>query len=445
MAAARAVPVREAHVTASDTERVVMVASSYPRFPGDTVGTFMEPIAHGVAARGHDVHVVLPWHPRWQRPSREGGVTFHLYRYAPVPGMNVFGYAGALEADVRLRRTALFAAPLAMAAGWHLARRVARGVSATVLHGHWVIPGGVMAAAAAPDLPLVISLHGSDVYVAERHALAGRTARWAFGRAGAVTACSDDLRTRGIALGASADRSVTVPYGVDASRFRPDPAAREVCRAHWRVPSDAEVIFTAGRFVRKKGFEHLIEAIARLAPARPALRLVLAGGGDLEARIRQQIEALGLVDRVVLPGVLRQADVATGLAAADLVVVPSVRDDAGNVDGLPNVVLEALASGTPLVATRAGGIASVIREGETGLLVEPRDISGLASAIAWLLEHPAERARLGATARLWTLREAGWDKVAAQLELAYRTARGHRRRTPRPAGRSAGPPEAGGR
>ena len=83
--------------------RVVMVASSYPRFPGDTVGTFMEPIAHGLAARGHDVHMVLPWHPEWTRGDREDGVTFHLFRYAPTASLNVFGYASALRADVALR------------------------------------------------------------------------------------------------------------------------------------------------------------------------------------------------------------------------------------------------------------------------------------------------------------------------------------------------------
>ena len=86
-------------------QRVVMVATSYPRFPGDTVGTFMEPIARGLAARGHDIHVVLPWHPRWARPETEYGVTYHLFRYAPSSAFNVFGYAGALRAD------AVFPAP----------------------------------------------------------------------------------------------------------------------------------------------------------------------------------------------------------------------------------------------------------------------------------------------------------------------------------------------
>ena len=103
---------------------VVMVTTSYPRFPGDSVGTFMEPIAQSVAARGHDVHVVAPWHPLVTRAPVENGVRFHFYRYAPLPSLNIFGYAAAMRADVRLRGAAYLVAPLALAAGWRLARSV---------------------------------------------------------------------------------------------------------------------------------------------------------------------------------------------------------------------------------------------------------------------------------------------------------------------------------
>ena len=96
---------------------VVMVTTSYPRFPGDSVGTFMEPIAKAVAARGHEVHVVAPWHPLITRGAEEDGVRFHFYRYAPVPSLNIFGYAAAMHADVRLRGAAYVAAPLALARG----------------------------------------------------------------------------------------------------------------------------------------------------------------------------------------------------------------------------------------------------------------------------------------------------------------------------------------
>src|SRR5690349_9670167 len=97
---------------------VVMVATSYPRFPGDGVGSFMEPIAKGVAARGHDVHLVAPWQPAITRPKREDGVSFHFYHYAPTASMNVFGYAAGMRADTNVRLAAWAVAPVALAAGW---------------------------------------------------------------------------------------------------------------------------------------------------------------------------------------------------------------------------------------------------------------------------------------------------------------------------------------
>jgi glycosyltransferase involved in cell wall biosynthesis len=409
--------------------RVVMVASSYPRFPGDTVGTFMEPIAQGIAARGHDVHLVLPWHPKWTRGNSEHGVAFHLFHYAPVASLNVFGYASALREDVALRRSAIAVTPLALAAGWRAAWTVARQVGATIMHGHWVVPGGALGAAASPSgVPVVVSLHGSDVYLAERHAAVGRVARWTFHRASYVTACSDDLRMRAIALGASGERAITIPYGVDARRFRPDAEIRGRRRAAWRVDAEDEIALAAGRFVRKKGFEYVVEAIGVLATRRPRLKLVLAGGGDLEHELRERAARLGIADRVILPGVLTQSGVAEALAAADVAVIPSVRDDAGNVDGLPNVVLESLASATPVIATSAGGIGSVVRHEVNGLVVPERDATALAGAIDRMLSDRALATKLGTAARVWASTHAGWDQVAARFEEVYERAVARRAR-----------------
>ena len=403
---------------------VVMLTTSYPRFPGDSIGTFMEPIATGIAARGHEVHVVLPWHPRLARGPVENGVRFHPFRYAPHPDLNVFGYAAALQADVRLRGAAYLAAPLALAASYLAVRRVAAEVGATLLHGHWIIPSGVVVTAAGRDLPTVVSLHGSDVYVAERHAFARTAAQAALRRLDWLTACSDDLRDRMIALGADATRAVTIPYGVDPRRFRPDEALRaEGRRAMGAAPGDL-VLFTAGRFVRKKGFEYLIDAVAKLAPRWPALRLVIGGGGDLEAELRARAVERGVAGRVGFPGVLAQDAVAACLAGADLAVVPSVRDDAGNVDGLPNTVMEALASGTALIATRVGGIPSVVEHGRTGWLVAERDAGALEAALDGLLADPHARAAIGSAARADVLRRRTWPMVAEAFEQVYDRAAG---------------------
>ena len=204
-----------------------MVASSYPRFAGDSVGSFMEPIAQGIAARGHEVHLVAPWHPKWNRPKIDRGVHFHLFHYAPVEALNTFGYAEGMRADVRLRASAIAVAPLAVLAGWFKALRVAQKKRATIMHAHWVIPGGVIGAAAAGSVPLVISLHGSDVFVAERHA-AGATG----GATGHSTAHAGSPPAAKIfAPGQSPSaltrhRSNVIPYGVDSERFKPDAHAR---------------------------------------------------------------------------------------------------------------------------------------------------------------------------------------------------------------------------
>ncbi len=397
---------------------VVMVTTSYPRFPGDSVGTFMEPIAKSVAARGHEVHVVAPWHPLVTRGREEDGVHFHFYKYAPIRRLNVFGYAAAMRADVTLRGAAYVAAPLALAAGWHAARKVARRHRATVMHGHWVVPGGVIAAAASPSRPLVVSLHGSDVYVAETFAPARRAARGVFARAGAITACSADLGQRAIALGADPGRVEVVPYGVDVTRFRPDTQARATRREKLGVAEGITLVFAAGRLVRKKGFEYLVEALPLLGGNSPVV-LAIAGAGDLEAELRDRARDLRVAERVRFLGDVTQDEVAAYLAAADVVAVPSVRDDSGNVDGLPNIVMEALASGTPLVTTPAGGIGSVVEHQRTALVVPERDPASLASAIANIAADGALGSRLGAAARALADERYGWGRTAERFEAAY--------------------------
>jgi glycosyltransferase involved in cell wall biosynthesis len=401
------------------SERIVMVASSYPRFAGDSVGSFMEPIAQGVAARGHEVHLVAPWHPKWNRPKIDRGVHFHLFHYAPVEALNTFGYAEGMRADVRLRASAIAVAPLALLAGWFKALRVAQKKRATIIHAHWVIPGGVIGAAAAGSVPLVISLHGSDVFVAERHSLARIAARTAFNRARWVTACSEDLRSRAAALGADAGRSNVIPYGVDSERFRPDADLRSRGREFLAIADNVPLVFAIGRLVKKKGFEHLIDAAAMLKSVHPDVRVAIAGDGDLETSLRARAHAAGVGDIVQFLGVVSHDVVPTLLAAADVAVAPSVHDDAGNVDGLPNTVMEIMASGAPLVATPAGGIGAVATDRVTARLVLERDVRALASAIDELLRDRPAALLMGRQAREFVCRHHSWARVAEDFETVY--------------------------
>jgi glycosyltransferase involved in cell wall biosynthesis len=257
-----------------------------------------------------------------------------------------------------------------------------------------------MAALATAGRPLVVSLHGSDVFVAERHAVAGSVARRTFARAGWVTACSADLRDRAVGLGADADRSSVIPYGVDADSFPRGDEARARGRALLGVAPDVPLVVTVGRFVKKKGFEYLIDAVPALVARHPTLQVAIAGHGDLEAALRARARQAGVGDHVRFPGLLAHQSVPLALAAADVVVVP------------------------PLVATAAGGIGAVLTDGDNGLLVAERDAAGLATAIDRLLADRELGARLGSRARSRVQADHGWSGVAAAFEAAYDAARG---------------------
>jgi glycosyltransferase involved in cell wall biosynthesis len=392
---------------------VLMVTSSYPKFPGDVTAPFVESIARGVAERGHAVDVLLPHHPDLRRDGDEP-VRFFPYRYAPREDWNLWGYAQSLRADVRVRPAAWLLAPLAAGALRNAVSTRLRDRRYDVVHAHWLVPNAALIVdiVRAHRAPLVVSLHGSDIFLAERLAPARALGRRALRAAGAITACSGDLRERALRLGAPPERTRTVPYGVDTAAFSP-----AVPSAGWRrrlgVPEGSVLVLAVGRLVEKKGFASLVEAAALV----PGIHVVIVGDGDLRGELERLARGRG--SPVTLAGTLERADVAAALGEADILAVPSVVDRAGNVDGLPNALLEGLAAGRAVVASRVAGIPDVVEDGVNGILVPPGGVSALAAALRLLAAEPATRARLGAEARRRSESRLSWRSAARAFEESY--------------------------
>jgi len=193
-------------------------------------------------------------------------------------------------------------------------------------------------------------------------------------------------------LAAEPGKVILARHGLDLARF-PAPENRRPSRDGSDL-ADPVMILSVGRAVEKKGFDDLLAALA-LLPSGLAWRLVHVGGGPLLKGLRRQAQSLGLEARIDWKGPQAQAAVLAELRAADLFVLASRTARDGDRDGLPNVLMEAGSQGLPLLATRAGAIAELIVDGETGLLVPPRDPAAMAAAIARLVHDPALRQRLG--------------------------------------------------
>ncbi|PWC40319.1 glycosyltransferase family 4 protein [Azospirillum sp. TSO35-2] len=267
--------------------------------------------------------------------------------------------------------------------------------------------------------PYVVSLRGGDVPgfqydgLSLYHRLAGPVIGWLWRRASAVVANSEGLAD--LARRFAPDQPVAIiPNGVDTQRFTPRDGAAD--------PADGLSLLFVGRVVRQKGLDVLFEALASLPPAGLAgVTLRIVGDGPARPELEAQAQRLGLSERVRFLGWLGRDDLPATYRAADAFVFPS-RDE-----GMPNVVLEAMAAGLPVVATRIAGNRDLVVDGETGLMLDTDDVPALAATIARLAGDAPLRRRLGAGGRRRVVDHFSWRAVAAayrDLALAGRSAAG---------------------
>jgi colanic acid/amylovoran biosynthesis glycosyltransferase len=204
-----------------------------------------------------------------------------------------------------------------------------------------------------------------------------------------VTVSDYNLRHLQRTFGPGADKVVRIYNGLDLRRFE------------YSAPADRPpVVVGVGRLVPKKGFTHLVDAVAMLVHEGRDVRLDLVGTGEEEQSLRAQVDALGVHRHVRLLGALSQPRVRSAVRQAAALAAPCVVATDGNRDGLPTVLLEGMALGTPCVATPVTGIPEAVRPEHTGLLTPPGDPAALAKALARLLDDADLRVRLATNARV---------------------------------------------
>ncbi|MFN2432596.1 MAG: glycosyltransferase family 4 protein, partial [Gemmatimonadota bacterium] len=325
---------------------------------------------------------------------------------------------------------------------WTLAarRRVRDGGFDVALAGTLRPAGGVAAALRRLEaLPFALLVHGKDV-LKERakversplyRALAGHLLR----AAGAVVANSrftaDEARELGRAAGAPelAERVHVVHPGADPLRFHPgDDGVREL-RARLGLEA-RRVALTVGRLEARKGMDAALEAVASLAGEFPDLVYVVAGAGPRNEDLRRRASSADLAGRVLFLGDVADDELPALYRAAELFLLPSRREAGDEVEGFGLVLLEASATGLPVVGGRSGGVADAVLEGETGILVDPASSADLARAMRALLADPGLAARLGGGGRDAVLRRFNWDRAAGEVQgiLAELAGEGNRRR-----------------
>lgn len=267
-----------------------------------------------------------------------------------------------------------------------------RALRPGLVHAHFG-RGGALALplARALDVPLVVSFYGGDATKQkhyDRHLIPAIFARRlaALKDQAAMFICvSDFIRERLLERGFPPEKLQVIRFGVDVD-----------IEAGVAPEMPPGYVLFAGRFVEKKGVTYLIEAVRQLQTEGRELRLVLIGDGPMAGDLKRQAAAL---KDVLFPGWRPNPELRRWMAGAMAVCVPSRTAESGDAEGLPNVVIEAMAAGTPVIGSRHAGIGEAVENGRTGLLVSPEDPAAIAAALRRLCDQPELRNRLGDNAR----------------------------------------------
>ena len=377
-----------------------------------------EPVQHGTFERLQPEHVLPPALCDWRTLALAlwVAITRPLRVLRVLAGLH--WEAGRRPwAHVRL----IAVVPKALAAAWRFER-----LGVEHIHAHWATATADCAgiAGVVSGLPFSFTAHAYDIY-SQAPRVRNDTLKWKLRHAAQIFCVSNflaDMIRRQLPP-ERRDRVTTTYVGIPMHLFRAEPP-----------PPDTQGLrlLCVARFVETKGLPTLVAACGLLRDRGLDFRLEVFGDGRLRPALEAQIASLRLERHVVLPGHISQEEVANRMRACHLFVMPCRQDRVGDMDGIPTVFMEAMATGRPVVSCSLSGIPELVRDGETGVLVPPDDPGALADAIARLAANPAERLRLAQQGRALVERQHDQRRNAqrvVRLLLQRRSSEGPARAT----------------
>ncbi len=382
---------------------VCILTTSFPRFKDDYAGVFIFRFCQALSASGVRVSVVSPADKSASLSEKMAGCDVYRFSYFIPKNWQGLAYgAGGIPSNLKRNPWLLFQIPFFMLAflfkGYHIIKK------ADIIHAHWIYSGLIaLVLNKIHGTPFIVSLLGSDVRFAKNRMLTRMFARMILKQATLVTTVSQEFRNWVIDQGIQEDRVLKVLNGVDLTIQKKKNNISQKCK-----------LLFVGNLVPEKGVRYLIEAMVQISNSENEVHLTFVGDGSDRKTLQTLVHLHGLDDAVDFVGAQAPDQVPIWMSHSDCLVLPSLSE------GMPNVVLEAMACGLPVVASDLPGIREVVREGETGFLLPTQDSKHLAEKLLEIVRNKPLRLRMGTKGRsLIKEMELGWDQMATRYQKIY--------------------------
>ncbi len=353
-------------------KRLLITGSTFPRYAGDTEPRFVLDLAKNMKEYA-EVTVLVPAAPGAADREELEGVQVVRYHYFPIHSLETLCYPGAIVPRIREKKVRGLLVPWLFVSLYVHLFKMRREYD--IVQANWLIPQGIVQSFIKK--PYVVTGHGGDVTSLNKGILKVLKKRCLKNAAG-VTAVSQPLMDVLNGIYENPKQAV-ISMGCDTAMF-----GQEHRVENYFGQGDKKVVLFVGRLAEKKGVSYAIEAMRQVNNAM----LVIAGDGPLKSRLQKQAERVQKESgsTILFLGAKTHEELKGIYASADLFVMPSITAKDGDKEGFGLVILEAFASGLPIVASRSGGITDIVKDGVNGYLAEEKDVSGLADRINIVLQ-----------------------------------------------------------
>ena len=383
--------------------KICVITTSFPLFLGDYSGLFIFRLCKALVSLNLQIDVVAPTHENALALEMMDGCRVNRFRYFFPKGLQVLAYGpGGIPASLKRRPWMIFLIPFFMGMFALKSLRVSKG--ADVIHAQWLYSGIIaLFLKKLRGIPFVVTLRGSDVLKAQKGRLTYLISLWVMKRASFVTTVSQAMKDWVVQQGISSDTVFTIRNGVN------------LCGIHKKDPKDPICHFIfVGSLVPGKGLKYLLQAFFSLKVLEKNTHLLIVGDGEEMDNLKTGVHEKGLSDVVTFSGKKASDQIPELMQRSDCLVLPSLSE------GIPNVILEAMACGLPVLASNLPGIREVVEDEKTGFLVAPKDVKGLTKKLLILAQNPERRQKMGAQAyqHLSEL-NLSWEESAKQYLEVY--------------------------
>ncbi len=392
---------------------VCMLTTSFPLYEGIAIGIHVAELSRHLVKLGVKVDVLAPHHRGAHLKENFDGINVSRFRYMPFAKMQTLCYGSGIPTNLKNNFWARLQLPFFFFFFFLSTLKLAR--KCDIIHAHWSLAGLVaVIAGKIIGKPVVLMMHGAEVFVGSHK----KVLQYVIEQSDYVL-CNSSFTMSMVEKMSRPENCVVISPGVDIERFHPNVNAEVFYRREPDIPHDRPLLFALGKFIERKGFSFLLEAV-KMLDCDPEPFLMIGGRGPLKEKLIKKAKDIGISDRVKFLDYIPDNDIPSYYKAADIFILPSIVDDREDTEGLGVVLLESLSCETPCIASEVGGITDVVVDCLNGLLVKPGDSEELCRSINDLLKDSKKREIFGKNGRKYVREIFSWPKKAEQVYGIYK-------------------------